>query len=250
MSTRVIPEQVLTLFLDSGFVEHAVEAKPPASIPVPAGAVVLSLRDQPETIRWVKSARVMSVRLEDRVLEDAARTLGKRGLHDIVPSSGVHDAQLTTLLQALYLEQANEYRVGRLYIDGIEQALAATLVSGHAQRASVPARQAGGLTAAQASRVAEFVRANLDRSITLEELAGYAGYSPSHFSLLFQRTFGMTAHRYLQRARIEYAKVSLAKPHRSILDIAIDCGFQTQQHFSRVFRAIVGVSPTEFKRSR
>lgn len=249
-STRVINEQVLTLFLNDGLVEHGIEERGTNCIAVPAGAVVLSLRERRETIQWMKPARVMSVRLHDRVLAEAASTLGRPGNRGVAPSSGVRDAQLTALLQALYFEQTNGFTAGRLYLDGLEQALAALLVSRHAQCPAWSGAHRGGLHPAIARRVEEFVRANLAHPITLAELAGCAGYSASHFSRLCRCSFGMTPHRYVQRVRIEQAMKLLAKPHRSMLDIALDCGFQTQQHFSRVFHATVGVSPGEFKRTR
>ena len=249
-TSRALTDQVATLFLGDALVEHRADGGPPAAIAVPACAVVLSLRDRIETIRWAKPARVMSVRLDDRVLDEAALTFGLRMRSDLQPDSGARDAQLTMLMQALHLEQRNAFRTGRLYLDGIEQALAATLVSRYAAGALRSSASMNGLGPARAKRVDAFVRAHLSRTITLDELAGCAGYSASHFSFLFAQTFGTTPHRYLQRARIERATTLLMRPHWSVLDVAIECGFQTQQHFSRVFRAILGVSPTEFRRGR
>jgi AraC family transcriptional regulator len=52
------------------------------------------------------------------------------------------------------------------------------------------------------------------------------------------------------RARVERAKELLAKEDARVLDVAIACGFQTQQHFARVFRAFCKMSPTQFRQAR
>jgi AraC family transcriptional regulator len=245
---RWFSEQVLTLFLDSGVVEHAQDGRAPVAIGVPASAVVLSLRERHEKVRWLEPVRVMSVRVDDRVLDEAASTLGRPRAPALLPSSGVQDARLIALLQALHAEQASGYAAGPLFVDGIEQALAALLVSGYSNHKRALPAPAGRLLPARASRVEEYMRAHLNRSLSLAELADCAGYSPSHFAWLFQATFGTSPHRYLQRLRIEQAMVLLRASRHSILDTALACGFQTQQHFSRVFREVTGTSPAAYRR--
>ena len=250
VQTRAIPEQVLTLFVEPGLLEHAQEDGVPTRLAVSAGAVAISLRNRLETVRWTASCRVMSVRIEDCVLDGAAVALGRGRFHELAPSSGVLDERLTALLRTLYLEQAKGFPAGRLFIDCIEQAIATLLVGGYARDGRPGPEPAGMLPARLARRVEELVHVHLGRCLSLEELASCAGYSPSHFSWLFRRTFGMTPHRYVQRMRIDRAMTLLARRSCSILDVALGCGFQTQQHFSRVFRAHTGMSPGEFRRSR
>jgi AraC family transcriptional regulator len=241
-------EQVLTLFLDAGLVEHAQDGDAPMTIEVPDNVAVLSLRERHERVRWLEPVRVMSLRLEDQVLDEAARTLGRSGAPAILSSSGVHDARLIALLRALYAEHVSGYASGPLFVDGIEQALAALLVSGYSDHARALRSPAGRLAPARARRVEDYMRAHLDRQLSLAELADCAGYSPSHFTWLFRTTFGTTPHRYLQHLRIEQARALLRTSRHSILDAALACGFQTQQHFSRVFREVTGTSPAAYRR--
>ncbi|VVE48642.1 AraC family transcriptional regulator [Pandoraea capi] len=244
--SHVITEQIATLFLDAAHIDHCSDSLPPERLVVPAGAVALSLRDEMETVRWVRPARVVSVRIDDRVLAEASLAAGRSGRATVMPASSVQSAQLTMLMGALHAEQRDGFRSGRLFLDGIEQAMAATLVGHHASCAA--SESGGGLTPAQARRVDDLVRSRLDGTVAMAELADCAGYSVSHFTALFRQTFGTTPHRYVTRLRIERAMTLLAKPHWSVPDVAIDCGFQTTQHFARVFRAVTGVSPGEFRR--
>jgi AraC family transcriptional regulator len=247
--TRTIPNQVLTLFLEPGSVMHAAGGSAPSAIAVPAQAVVFSLRGQPETVQWMKPTHVLGVQIDDRVLADAAQNLFEAQNFELLPSSGVHDARLSSLLNAIYVEQAGGYASGRLFVDGIEQALAALLVSHHGTRKLQFQAAAGGLPASRARRLVEYIEAHLDGSLTLKELADCAAYSPSHFSRLFRETFHMGPHRFVLNLRIERAKALLTRRDHSILEVALLCGFQTQQHFARIFRQLVGITPGEYRRN-
>ncbi len=248
--TRTIPAQVLTLFTEPGSVSHSAGDAAPASIFIPAQAVVFSLRGQPESVRWLRQARILAVQLDDQVLADTAEALFDTPGFELSPSSGVRDARLSALLQALHAEQASGFASGRLFVDGVEQALAALLVSHHGGRMRPPRVPAGGLPPSRAKRVVDYMHAHLDNPLRLEDLAGCSGYSASHFSRLFHETFAVTPHRYVLNLRVERAKALLARREHSILDVAQLCGFQTQQHFSRIFRQLTGESPGEFRRTR
>jgi AraC family transcriptional regulator len=59
---------------------------------------------------------------------------------------------------------------------------------------------------------------------------------------------GETPHQFVLRVRVERAKEMLRSAESRVLDVAIACGFKTQQHFARVFRQLCGASPTEYRR--
>jgi AraC family transcriptional regulator len=65
--------------------------------------------------------------------------------------------------------------------------------------------------------------------------------------LLFTRATGLTPHQYVLRARIESAKLHLKDNELSIAEVSKRAGFRTQEHFTKVFRKIVGVTPSEFR---
>src|SRR5215468_3167682 len=64
---------------------------------------------------------------------------------------------------------------------------------------------------------------------------------------LFRISAGESPHRFLLRQRVEHAKEMLREAEMRVLDVAVACGFKTQQHFARVFRRICGASPTEYR---
>jgi len=64
---------------------------------------------------------------------------------------------------------------------------------------------------------------------------------------VFRKSTGEPPHQFVLRNRIERAKEMLRAPEARVLDVAVACGFKTQQHFARIFRQMCGASPTEYR---
>jgi AraC-like DNA-binding protein len=79
-------------------------------------------------------------------------------------------------------------------------------------------------------------------------LAQIAHVSEAHFIRTFRATFGEPPHRYLQRRRVERAMFLLRATDTSVTHVCLDVGFTSLGTFSRTFRAIVGLSPSEYRR--
>jgi AraC-like DNA-binding protein len=78
-------------------------------------------------------------------------------------------------------------------------------------------------------------------------LSQVANVSEAHFIRTFKTTFGETPHRYLQRRRVERAMFLLRESERSVTDVCFDVGFASLGTFSRMFRDIVKVTPSEYR---
>ena len=106
----------------------------------------------------------------------------------------------------------------------------------------------GGLGPARLRRVTELVLAKIEDELSLDEMAQSAGLSTAHFSHMFRKSTGESPHQFVLRQRVERAKEMLREAEQRVLDVAVACGFKTQQHFARVFRRMYGTSPTEYRR--
>lgn len=91
------------------------------------------------------------------------------------------------------------------------------------------------------------MRAKIEEELTLQEMAECAGLSTAHFCEAFRKSTGESPHQFLLRQRVERAKAMLREAEMWVLDVAVACGFKTQQHFARVFRRICGASPREYR---
>jgi AraC family transcriptional regulator len=88
----------------------------------------------------------------------------------------------------------------------------------------------------------------MDEDLSLKKMAEVSGLSVTHFSYMFRESVGESPHRFVLRQRVERAKELLRLRETRMLDMAMACGFKTQQHFAQVFRSIQGVRPTEYRR--
>jgi AraC family transcriptional regulator len=95
--------------------------------------------------------------------------------------------------------------------------------------------------------VIEYIEANLNREIALTALADTAGMSPHYFSELFKQSVHFPPYQYVLRRRIEHATKLLHEPGVSVFEAAVRCGFSDQSQFTKLFRRIVGVTPTGYR---
>jgi AraC family transcriptional regulator len=157
------------------------------------------------------------------------------------------DPRLRALATAVDVERTAGFPSGRLFLDSIEQALARALVVGYAVRDYSVRVYRGGLSPARLRKIKELVLEKMEEDISLEEMARTVGLSTAHFSQVFRNTTGQTPHQCVLRYRVQRAKEMLGSAEMRVLDVAIACGFKTQQHFARVFRQMCGASPKEYR---
>jgi AraC-like DNA-binding protein len=99
----------------------------------------------------------------------------------------------------------------------------------------------------QIAHIAEFIRENYQQNICLKELAEQAGLSLSQVERLFQKVFHHSPRQMLVQCRLSAARSIIEKrPDTRIADIAYECGYTDHSAFSRQFKSVVGMSPTEY----
>ena len=92
-----------------------------------------------------------------------------------------------------------------------------------------------------------FIQEHLDEELPLDRLARVAHFSPFHFHRIFRGLVGEGVKEYVRRLRLESAAVALKNTDRSIIDIALRAGYNAHESFSRAFRQMFGVSPSQFR---
>src|SRR5271154_2345129 len=98
------------------------------------------------------------------------------------------------------------------------------------------------------TRVLKYIDANIGEPIALANLAAAAGLSRMYFAKQFRAATGIRPHDYVLRKRIERAQQMLAAKPAALVDIALSVGFQTQAHFTTVFKKFVGNTPCQWRR--
>jgi AraC family transcriptional regulator len=103
---------------------------------------------------------------------------------------------------------------------------------------------------ARMQRVLDYIHQHLDSDLDLETTSRVAAFSKFHFHRQFMATFGLSAHRYVQLARLKHASHRLAdKNAQSVTEIAMDAGYDAPDAFARAFRRRLGQSPSSFRKS-
>jgi len=95
--------------------------------------------------------------------------------------------------------------------------------------------------------VLAFAAAHLDEDLSLEALAHRASLSPFHLHRMFSAAAGETPKQFALRLRLERAAVMLLAGHDSVLDVALACGFQSHEVFSRAFRRRFQITPSAYR---
>lgn len=95
-----------------------------------------------------------------------------------------------------------------------------------------------------------YMEDHLNENISVHDVAKAAGYSYYHFTRIFQSVLGESIGNYLQKRRLSSAAHKLLYSNQKIIDIAMASGFDSPESFSRAFKSVFQVSPTEYRSNR
>jgi AraC family transcriptional regulator len=235
------PEQVLAMVLGPGSIKMGARRTELTEFRYVAGEMILPHRHEG---KWVALMNVPYLQLS---ISDAALIAASDEKVELRMYRKFADPRLRSLVRAVHAETLAGFPRGRLFLDSVEQEIAAALVNAHAVQRRPVQKYRGGLGSARLRNIKEFVHAKMESDLSLDEMARSVGLSTAHFARMFRKSTGETPHQFILRERVERAKTILRAPNARILDVAIACGFKTQQHFAQVFRDACGVSPTEYR---
>ncbi len=99
-------------------------------------------------------------------------------------------------------------------------------------------------------RAVIYIDTHLEEPFTLHQLAKLAGISPNYFSSLFRQISNITLWDYISSKRIERAiRLLMEDRHSTIMEIALQCGFNNTANFNKVFKKQTGMTPTQYRKS-
>lgn len=97
----------------------------------------------------------------------------------------------------------------------------------------------------QIQRAIDYIEEHLDGDLSTDSIANVAGFSKWHFQMIFSSAVGDTLKEYIRKRRLTAALYLLGNTNRRILDIALEAGFESQESFTRAFKAMFGKNPGE-----
>lgn len=193
--------------------------------------------------RWTltQPATSLLLRLSPKLMDEAGRGAG---LASLIHIRDPHIESIGWMMQA---EAHNAYPGGRLFSDSLASALAARLLAVQSGATAPVPKRTHALPQWRLRQVLEYIETNLASDLTLAELAGVAGFSLSHFKVLFREATGVPVHRFVLERRVERARMYLMEGKMSATDIALEAGFTHSSHMARCLRSVLGVSPAQLR---
>lgn len=147
---------------------------------------------------------------------------------------------LPNLLLRLYQEFLSMDEVSALAIEG----LTLELVAESHRRSTVVTREAPPLWA---KRAMEIVRQRFTQNLSLTNIASEIGTHPVQLARGFRRYYGYSVGEYVRKLRVDYAYDQLVTTSAPIVEIGLAAGFCDQPHFCRLFKRLIGTSPSELR---
>jgi AraC family transcriptional regulator len=213
------------------------------------GTIHLLPRGTCDRLVWKGRSNRVIVTLEPRLLTSALEQTAHLHDLDLETQWQLKDRQLASLILALQADMEDGCPAGRLFGESLGAAIAVYLARRYGAIRAEPLAK-GGLPGYRLRRVRDYIESNLDKELSLSDLAGLSGASPHYFAELFRQSTGMSPHRYVVVRRIERAKELFRNPMLNVLDVAAQTGFGDQSHFTKVFRRIAGMTPSQYRAGR
>lgn len=94
----------------------------------------------------------------------------------------------------------------------------------------------------------DYIRQNVSKKISLEEIASAVGLSMYHFSREFKKATGYSVMQYVNMIRCEHAREMLISGKYKIKEVALLCGFDNYSYFSNIYKLFIGTLPSEHKK--
>lgn len=160
-----------------------------------------------------------------------------------------HDPIIEQLGRSLLASDELSETFVPMYTDSVGTAIVSRLLALREGTATTENRGTAGLAKWRLRRVLDFIDGHLDQPIQAADMATAAGLTKVYFAAQFRAATGLRPHEYLLRRRVERAQVLLRK-NQPTIDVTLAVGFQSQSHFTSVFKRFVGQPPNAWRQRR
>ena len=251
-SAHEVPEFCLTQHIISLHIGHS-----PAILTVKGhfqneyyskGELGILPANQPSPLTWCSGeAEFINLYLEPTKFARVAYESVDTDRVEIISQVKIRDPLIQQIALALKTELESGEVDSRLYAESMATALSAHLLRRYSTKQLVIRDYTGGLPNYKLREAIAYINNHLDQDLSLTQLATLVQMSPYYFATLFKKSTGLAPHQYVSKCRIEKAKQLLKNRELTIIEICQLVGFQTQSHFTRVFRKHTATTPKAYR---
>ena len=221
-----------------GHIAHGKRTVGQASI-VPAGQLY--------SANWKEELEDIAIHFDPEFVARQASELVQTDRVDFIAACEVADPLIHQIGLSLAAEVDAGAPAGSIYAESLVNTLVAHLLRHYSPAGERFQHYLGGLPKHKLRRVTEFIEENLERDLTLTEIAEIAELSPFHFARSFKQATGSTPIQFLMQRRVDLAKRLLAESEAPIAEIGFRAGFKNQSHFTTLFRKITAMTPKAYR---
>jgi AraC family transcriptional regulator len=215
----------------------------------PRGSLFLLPAGVPAFWHWEATDEALAVSIHPTFLQQTALEtdcLNPNKL-ELLNTLIARDCQLESIA-LLFKHEIETNAVGSsLYAESLANVLAVHLLRNYCVFQPKIQTYEGGLPKYKLKQLLDYINANLDQDIKLANLAQVVGMSQYYFCQLFKQSMGIAPYQYVIQQRVERAKQLLKCREIAIIDVALECGFANQSHFTKHFRKLTGITPKAYR---
>ncbi|MBD2463080.1 helix-turn-helix transcriptional regulator [Oscillatoria sp. FACHB-1407] len=196
---------------------------------------------------WEQEVEFTLLLLEPTYLAQIAHETVDSDCVELIPQFAKLDSVISNIGFALKAELDGNGAKGHLYLESATTFLAAHLLRHYCTRTPSLPDYSGGLPKYKLREAIAYIHEHLSEEISLEAIASHLHMSQYYFCHLFKQSMGISPYQYVLRQRIDKAKQLLKQRHLAITDVALECGFANQTHFTKHFRKLMGTTPKAYR---
>jgi AraC family transcriptional regulator len=215
---------------------------------VDSGEILIVPAGVSNATAWTGEAEFLRLTISPKFLREVVHESIDPNRVELIPQFAAFDLLIHQIGLSLKADLEAGCPTGKIFGESAATMLAARLLQQHSIRTPKLASDEHGLSSYTLRQVLDYIRSHLSQDLSIIDLAQVAGMSPYYFLRLFKKSMHVTPRQYIIQTRIDQAKELLRSRELSIADIALECGFTSQSHFTNVFRQVTDTTPNIYRR--
>ena len=201
--------------------------------------------------RWQSEDETLHIAIEPSFLNRLAidAECSNLGTLELLPTLKGNDRTFNNLVELILTELGDSDRGDKLYLESLSSLLGIHLLRRYCNIAPKTHQNSSGLAPHQLREATDYIEAHLGCDLSLDSIAAHTNMGRCYFAAQFKQSMGISPHQYVSQQRVEKAKQILHKASKlSIADVALECGFSSQSHLTKVFKQHLGKTPRAYQK--